>query len=261
MEYRALIRSELKQKILISLLGGDKKLSDLKNEIDSTATTILHALKEFEKLDLTTKNSGFYSLSSLGCIEAHLCDACLGASEIMEKFKTFWLTHDIHQIPSSSLLKIGMLQTSSVVKSERSELSKVHNNFLKIVENTNKVTGISPIFHPDFVSLFQKVLNVGGSVDLIITQEVFNKTFEFAISAGTGELFHKFMVEGRLNLYLLDDIKIALTTTESILSLGLFHLDGQYDYTMDLVSIDPRALEWGEEVFQSFLKRAEKVSV
>jgi predicted transcriptional regulator len=260
-EYRALIRSELKQKILISLLRGDKKLSDLKTDINSTETTILHALKEFEKLDLTTKNAGVYSLSPLGRIEAQLCDACFGATEMMEKFKVFWLTHDIHQIPSGSLLKLGMLQAATVVKSERSELAKVHDNFLKMVSNTKKVTGVSPIFHPDFVSLFQDVLNVGGAVDLIVTEEVFSKTFEFAISTGTGELFHKFMGEGRLNLYLLDDIKIALTVTESSLSMGLFHLDGQYDYSMDLVSTDPQALEWGKEVFQSFLKRAKKVSL
>ncbi len=60
MEYRALLRSELKQKILLSLLSGDKKLSDIKADVASTETTILHALKEFEKLDLTTTNLALF---------------------------------------------------------------------------------------------------------------------------------------------------------------------------------------------------------
>ncbi len=49
MEYRALFRSELKQEILLRLLKGDKRLSELKAELESTETTILHVLKEFRK--------------------------------------------------------------------------------------------------------------------------------------------------------------------------------------------------------------------
>lgn len=261
MEYRALLRSELKQKILLSLLKSDKRLSDLKAEVESTETTILHVLKEFEKLDLTTKNAGTYCLSPLGHIEAQLCDACYSTTEAMDKFKAFWLTHDTCQIPPDLMLKLGMLKESMIVKSERSELSKVHENFLKLMTNTKKVQGTSSIFHPDFVGIFKDILNSGGSIDLIITEEVFSRTFESAISTGDGELFQKFMLEGRLNLYLLDEIKAALTVTENVFSMGLFHLDGQYDYSMDLVSTDPNALQWGEELFQSILKQAKKVSL
>ncbi len=260
-EYRALIRSELKQKILLSLLRGDKKLSDLKAEVDSTETTILHALKEFENLELTTKTAGVYSLSPLGQIEARICENSYGTTEAMEKFKTFWLTHDIQPIPSNLLLQAGMLKEATIVKNDRSELGKVHETFLKMMVNTKKVMGTSPIFHPDFVGLFKDVLTSDGSVDLIVTEEIFSKTFEKAIAMGEAELFHKYMTEGRLNIYLLDELKLALTVTENIFSMGLFHINGQYDYSMDLVSKDTRALQWGEMVFQSYLKQARKVSL
>jgi predicted transcriptional regulator len=258
--YIALLRSELKQKILLSLLRSDKKLADLKTDIVSTETTILHVLKEFEKLDLTSKTAGVYSLSSLGLIEAQLCQDCYNAAQVMEEFKEFWLLHNITPIPVHLLYKIGALQDAKLVKSQRSELGKVHETFLKIMTKTKKVKGTSPIFHPDFVALFKNVLNSGGTIELIVTNEVFNKTFESAIAARDGELFQKYLLEGQLKIYIRDDIKIALTVTENIFSLGLFNLNGEYDYSTDLVSVNPKALQLGDEIFQEYLKHSERVN-
>jgi predicted transcriptional regulator len=258
--YIALLRSELKQKVLLSLLNGDKKLADLKTNVDTTETTILHVLKEFEKLGLTTKNAGVYSLSSLGRIEAQMCQESYSVGQVMEKFKDFWLLHDIKPIPANLLLKIGVLRNASLVKSERSELGKVHDTFLKMMSNTKKVLGVSPIFHPDFVSVFKAVLSAGGTIELVATNEVFNKTFESAITTRDAESFQSFLVKGQLKIYLLDDLKIALTVTENMVSLGLFTLKGEYDYTTDLVSTDASALQLGEEIFREYLKKAERVN-
>lgn len=260
MSFIALLRSELKQKVLLSLLEGDKKLADLKDDVETTDTTILHVLKEFEKLNLTTKLAGMYSLSSLGLIEAQICKDSYNTAQVMEKFREFWLLHDITPIPSQFLNKLGMLQEAEILKSELSSLGKVHETFLKMMVNTKKVFGVSPIFHSDFVAVFKEVLNSGGKVDLIVTNEVFNKTLESTISTHDGELFQKFLVNGQLRVYLLDDLKIALTVTEKNFSLGLFHLNGEYDYTTDLVSINPLALQWGEEIFHEYIRRAEKVN-
>lgn len=260
MEYIALLRSELKQKVLRSLLNSDKKLAELKTDIGTTETTILHVLKEFEKLGLTTKNAGVYSLSSIGRVDAQICEDSYKIGQVMKKFKDFWLLHDIKPIPASLIFKIGALRNASLVKSESSELGKVHDTFLKMMSNTKKVLGVSPIFHPDFVSVFKKVLSAGGTIELVATNEVFNKTFERAISTRDAESFQNFLVKGQLRIFLLDDLKIALTVTENMVSLGLFTLKGEYDYTTDLVATDSSALQLGEEIFREYLKKAERVN-
>lgn len=260
LEYIALLRSELKQKVLLSLLKSDKKLAELKTDINTTETTILHVLKEFEKLGLTTKSAGIYHLSALGRIDAQICEDSYNAGQVMAKFKEFWLTHDIKPIPTNLLFKIGVLRNASLVKSERSELGKVHDTFLKMMANTKKVLGVSPIFHQDFVSVFKAVLSAGGTIELVATNEVFNKVFERAVSTRDAELFQTFLVKGQLKIYLLDDLKIALTVTENMVSLGLFSLKGEYDYTTDLVATDVSALQLGEEIFREYLKKAERVN-
>lgn len=56
----------------------------------------------------------------------------------MEKFSDFWLSHDIKPLPPNLYYKLGALQDAKIVKSERSELGKVHDTFLKIMANTKK---------------------------------------------------------------------------------------------------------------------------
>ena len=261
MEYRAIIRSELKQKIIFSLLKGDKRISELSTEIDSTETTILHALKEFENLTLTTKNSGVYSLTPLGRLEAQICQGSYRATNVISKFKEFWATHDVTPIPPKLMLQIGALDEATLVKTESSELGKVHETFLKMIANTKHVKGTSSVFHPDFVDTFKMLLKQGGSMDLVLTNEVLDKTFEIALASGDGELFQKFLHDEQLNIYLADDLKVALTVTENIFSLGLYDLNGHYDYSMDLIAQHPDALKWGEELFQEYIRKAKKIEM
>ena len=97
------LRSELKLRILLSLLKGDQKLAELKAEIGTRETTILHALKNLEELNLTTKSDGVYSLTSLGFIDSQIFGECSSAADVMEKLKDFWLPHDVMSIPTSSI--------------------------------------------------------------------------------------------------------------------------------------------------------------
>ena len=73
MDYLSPLRSELKINIMLSLLNGEKNLSELKSVIDTRETTILHVLKDFENLSLSEKTHGTYKLTSLGFLEAQIC--------------------------------------------------------------------------------------------------------------------------------------------------------------------------------------------
>ncbi len=249
MDYLAPLRSELKLSILLSLLNGNKKLAELKDEIKTRETSILHVLKEFESLSLTTKSSGIYSLTSLGLIEARICKDCYNTVEVLEKFKDFWLSHDVKPIPPSLMMKMGALIDSTLIHSGRTDLSRVYDVFLKFLMESKKVMGISPIFHPDYVPVIEKLLSRGGSVELVLTSAVLKKTF-----AATKLNLAKNFKDDTLKLYLNENLKVALTVTNKNFSLGLFTVDGEYDDKMDLISVNPQAIQWGEELFQSILK-------
>ena len=255
MSYLSTLRAELKQKIILNLLNGEKKLSELKADTATRETSILHVLKEFENLHLTTKTGGAYSLTSLGIIEAQICQEMISTTKVMEKFKDFWLTHDIKAIPPYLTSRLGAREDSTLIPTEKTELGQVYINFLQILMTSNKVTGISPIFHPDYVPVTEQLLSQGKNVDLILTTAVLNKT----LSSAHMDLLKKSFVEGTLKIFLNEDVKVALTVTDKNFSLGLFTLDGDYDDNMDLISINPKSIHWGEELFQNKLKESRRI--
>ncbi|MFB3889704.1 MAG: helix-turn-helix transcriptional regulator [Candidatus Bathyarchaeia archaeon] len=260
MDYLAPLRSALKLNILLSLLKGEKRISELRAELETSETTILHALKDLEELNLTKKSGGVYQLTSLGALEAELCSGFSSAVQTMDKFHEFWLTHDITTLPSNLVLKLGYLKDSTLVRTELAELGMVHKTFLQLLLSSKKVRGVSPFFHPDFVAAFKMLLNQGSSVELVLTKAVLNKTLSLT-DAAEMKLVKEFIAENRLKFFLREDLKVALTITESGFSLGLFNRDGTYDDKMDLISFNREAIEWGEKLFEACLKDSKEVKL
>ena len=237
-------------KILLSLLSGERKISELKSDVETRDTTILHILEEFGDLNLTVKSQGVYKLTPLGVIEAKIFKEYISTTEVIEKFKDFWLSHNVADIPTHLLLNIGALSDALLIRTEATELDIVHTKILEILKTSKKVRGIAPVFHRDYVPVVETLLKEGNFVELIFTNKVLNKTLT---SAETG-LIKKFIQEGTLKISLNENVKIALTVSDNSFSLGLFKLNGEYDYGADLMSLNPKAIEWGERLFEGIVK-------
>jgi predicted transcriptional regulator len=242
--------------VLLALLRGAKGLTELRAEVGSSDTTILHALKDLEAMYLTVKSDRAYELTTLGIMESLIIDEASSAAEVLQKFRDFWLLHDITYIPPHLLRRIGALKDSTLIRANTLKLKGVHETFLKIILTSKRIMGISPIFHSDYVSTFNQLLSKGALVDLILTTDVFKKTLEVA----GDEIIGKYLKEESLKLFINDRVNVALTVTEKVFSLGLFTSTGEYDYNMDLISHNLDALVWGESLFKHFLKNSEQIN-
>ena len=251
------LRSELKLKILLSLLNGGKKISDLRFDAETRDTTILHVLQEFGDLNLTTKTQGLYKLSSLGIIVAKNINEFLSTGEVIEKFRDFWLSHNVDDIPAYLLQCIGALKDAQLVRTQALELGIVHQTFMEGIKTAKKIKGISPIFHPDFISSFGELLEQGSTIELIVSGEVINKITGFVDL----DLIMKYLKEDKLRVFVKNDLKIALALTESSFSLGLFSLSGSYDDSMDLRSNSCEAIKWGERLFEDAIKGSQRIGL
>ena len=257
MDYLSPLKSELKLKILLSLLNGEKKIAELKDEVETRDTTILHILEEFGDLNLTTKTQGVYSLSSLGIMEAKIFKEHISTVEVIDKFKDFWVSHDMSDIPEHLLLNLGALKDATLVRTEATELGIVHKTFMETIKTAKRIQGISPIFHTDFISTFAQLLNQGCTIELAVSSEILKKIMNFV----NLEQAKKYFITDNLKIFLKDDLKIALTLTENSFSLGLFALSGAYDDSTDLVSNSRKAIDWGERLFLDAVKGSTRIGL
>ena len=257
---RLAVCSDLRRNLLVCLREGKKPLSELRDELEASSTTAIHALRELEKNNLVFQDvDRGYSLTKIGEIVALKITDFVNAIEVLKKHERFWLEHDLSGIPSHLLEKIGRLRDSTLAEDISTDIFKVHLNFVNLLKNAKEIKGVFSIFVPDYPLLFgDLIIKKKADVQLVMTEEVFNKM----LGITNQKLLKKAIKDEnfKLKLYTVEEnINAAFTVTDYFLSFGLFHVDGSYDYNRDIISYDREAIEWGRELFEWYLKRAERV--
>lgn len=249
---KAATRSGIRSKILLYLLNGEKGNRELSEQMGIKKTSTIHAFKELINDDMIIRTSrGLFRLTPLGYFQALVLKNAVSSLSAFVQNKEFWLNHDISGIPAELFQKIGMLSGSTVIKADEIDHLKSHESFLREVSKAEVFHGVSPIVAPGHVDLVVALVNAGKPAQLILTEDVLRKIL--AVDSRPLELlkydnFEMFTVK--------EDVKVAFTVTDKILSLGLFDLDGDYDLTNDMVCMSESAVIWGMELFDYFHRRA-----
>ena len=253
--------SDLRRGILISLREGKKALSELRSELDVSSTTAIHALRELgrEKLVFQDEDRD-YALTKIGGVIALKLTDFINAIDVLKKHEHFWLEHDLSGIPPHLLAKIGMLSNSILIADTPTDVFKSHTILLQILEKANEVRGIYPFFHLEYMEIIEELVKRERiAVELIVTNEVLDNLIGVV---ETEKAFKKFLHEPNFALFAIDeDVKIALTLTDSVFYLGLFDDDGIYDYNRALISDDIQALTWGRELYEHYRQLSEVVDL
>ncbi len=252
--------SELRRNTIIALREGMMPLSELRAELAVSSTTAIHALRELEKHNLVFQDERrYYGLTKIGEIVALKLIDFTDAVAVLKKYEDFWLTHDLSGIPPHLLEKIGRLKDSILIEAPVTDLFKVHSSYIDMITKAKEIKGVSPIFVPELTFVYETVtIKKKSDVQLIVTREVLDKILD----AIDNESFKKSIKDGSLKLYIVKgDVKVAFTVTDYCLSFGLFNLGGTYDWNRDLRNYSKEAIEWGEELFEWYLKRSERVMI
>lgn len=250
--------SNLRRSILISLKEGKKALRELRDELEVSSTTAIHALRELEKNNLVFQDlDRGYSLTKIGEIVALKLTDFVDVIEVLKKHENFWLTHDLSGIPPHLLEKIGWLKDSTLIEAPATDLFKVHSTYIDMITKAEEIKGVSPIFVPELPFVYETItIEKKGDVQLVVTEGVLNKIDREVLE----NIFSD--KNSKLKLYIMKgDVKVAFTVTDYCLSFGLFNLDGTYDWNKDLRSYDKEAIEWGKELFEWYRKRAERILI
>ena len=250
--------SSVRTKIILSLNRGNKDLNTLKNELKLESSAALHALKKLESQNIIIKKENEYSLSSFGRLYAVKSEHLFKSFYTIKKCEKIWLDHWITGIPKKLLKEVKCLNNSFLVESTPTDIIKPHSHYAKLVTKAHKIKCISPIFYYPHIDIYKNALDRDADVKLILTPLILTKMIE---TAGMG-ILKQILSSENFKLYRIDeDVKIVFTVTENFLSLGLFSTEGLYDATMNLISYDVDAIEWGNKLFNYYLNRTRKFTL
>ena len=256
---RLLSCSDLRNNLAQALRDGKKMtLSELSELVGASSPACVHALRELTKEYVTRQDEKRnYLLTNIGEIVTRKFEELNLAITALTQNREFWLDHDLSAIPEHLLDKIGCLADSTVLSTTPTELFKTFSTLYTLLENAKEIHGISPIFVEDLTTQFIRFVGKNIDVELIFTPDVLDATLKSAPEKELKDALKKnlkfFKMEGQSNF--------ALTLTDYFVFLGFFRPDGTFDWSNALMSYNPEALAWGQELFAIYLERAEPVAL
>jgi predicted transcriptional regulator len=262
------ICSDARRMLFLSLLDGEKSLSDLREDFGMTSSALSHQLRELEDANFVVENARRnYVLTSIGRIMAIRLIGAHHAMAVLSTHKTFWLEHDLSSIPDHLLGHIGCLNGATLIEATRSEPLSAFHEFLRLLEGARTIRLlISFVIDPRWTSheelqtkeLFPTPRSLDGyDVHNIATREVLDRLIDI-----TGRERLAQAINDGLDLRITDEHpQLALAVTERHALLGLHFLNGVFDLSRMLVSDSPDGLKWGNAMWAHYSKRSHVVTL
>lgn len=255
--------SEKRRAIMFLLLEAPKTLDDIKSKLKVSTPEIQPKLKELIAENMVEKIDDYYYLTPLGNVAAIHYKAFFETTTAIEKHKDYWNTHDLTSIPKDFLFRIKDLNGCDIVRLEDCDFGESHKPFLENVSNALSFKGVTCIFIREWNYLFSELSNERIPIEIIITPSVYEK-----IMNGYAEDLARGLQNPNAHVYVCEESLGASFATAELLpagkffSLSLNFKNGLgHDHRSDMMSLDSRAVKWGEDLFEYYKARSSEIKI
>lgn len=247
--------SDIRTNILLQLLETPSSLTDLKDILKITSANISPRIRELEKGNLISKRGNHYCLSPIGAILTKKLCSMISLSMLLEEKASYFDDHDLEPIPPCMLSRIEEIRKSEVIHNTLENTTAIDDLIFDNLLKSKSVKVILPIFNQHYLDIFSSIARKNLPVTIILTERI-SKVVE--------KNFNDQLVcfkSNNVDLFVINDVKLALIVTDSFLSLSLFGKNTYIYNQSNLVSSDRSSLNWGDELFEHYIRKAEKIKL
>ncbi|MDI6876244.1 MAG: winged helix-turn-helix domain-containing protein [Methanomicrobiales archaeon] len=248
--------SEKRKGLLLLLRSGPKTWEEIKTSLAVTATGMLPQIKILAENHLVQQDGKRYRLTDRGEIVAAHLEPLIKTLNVLERLGAFWNEHDHSAIPPRLLARIGELGDIKIVEGNPEEIYEPHREFLDNILRSRRLVGIAPFVHPIYPEFFLRLAERGMEISLLLTEGAYSK-----IEKDYSDKLMRGLQYENAHLYVFpDDIRLAFVVTDIFFSVSFFFRNGVFDPKRDIVSFDPSARAWGEELFEHYRSLSREVT-
>lgn len=273
----AIFLSEKRKNILLLLIEGPKSNCELKNAFDFPWKSMIPQIKKLVELGLVIQKDGMYFLSEMGTVIATNMQFLLNTLKIYDENRDFWFEHDLSSIPFNLLTRIGDLGQCRVFKPDLSHMFKVQEDIIKCMLDSSRIMVLASAIHPAYHLACLEFIEKKIDLTVILTESVFESIQAECLQKSDTvfsdisvlkldlqeykkevQLFlncensHFFVSEGEKK-------PMMLIVTDKIFALSLLDKNDRVDRHY-IVSFEPGALKWGEELFEYYKKNSRPIN-
>jgi predicted transcriptional regulator len=249
-------RSDKRKDLLMFLDSGSKNIDEIRDELDVTATSILPQIKKLIDSDLVVQEDRMYKLTVMGEFISKKVKPLINALEVVEKNNSYWTGHDLNAIPRHLLERISELGDCILIEPDLNHIYEPSQEIVDNVGNAKRVSTFASYFNPAYLPLYVELGRKDAELSLNFTQCVWDH-----LSNRHSGMVEELIEMDNVSFYISKDgIKLTeISVTDKIMLLGLFDKNGKFDQQF-IMSADPKALKWGQELFDYFKRLSRQVN-
>ncbi|MCZ7383020.1 MAG: winged helix-turn-helix domain-containing protein [Candidatus Methanoperedens sp.] len=249
--------SEKRRVILLMLQEEPKTLREINDYFKATSPEMIPQIRKLENGNLISQEGKKYVLTEIGEIVSQSFNQLSQTLKIFESNMRFWKEHSISGIPPEFQMRLYELGEYNILEGTLTEIFKPHEEYIKNLLKSERVRGVSPILHPEYPKVVTMLAERGVDISIVVPREIFEK-----LQKEHKKELQEYLSYGNASMRTSDEqIKIACTTSDTFLSMRLFLKDNTYDFYKNIISYEISALKLGEDLFNYYEKRSEKIEL
>ncbi|WP_042686784.1 helix-turn-helix transcriptional regulator [Candidatus Nitrosotenuis chungbukensis] len=244
------ISSEQRLNIILGLNTEKSNLSNMARRLDATAAEVHRNFSRLQKAGFVRKDSdGNYELTLYGKI---ICTQ-IPTFSFMIKNKKYFESHDLMDIPTKYIQRIGALADSKLITGYvkvMEEWENIYKNSKKYIYNIL----IEIPYNEGLLKILENKLENKTKIESIFSEDmVVSKERRDLLSKFN---FSKFIKSGALERKMMKNVKIAMVLNENEAGLSFPTNEGEPDMSKMLYSSDKSFHEWCFDFFNESWKNA-----
>lgn len=244
-DFIKLFSSERRLEMLEALLRGENAEAIRTRFPGSTYAYTLNTLKTAGMVSEMGREISITAKGRASLITLAQANESLATFDAISRF---YHDHDI-ELPDEFYSRLYQISDIEPVVSDPSDVLKPHRIFSEHILRSREIYGVSPLIYPDYPTLFAGIIESATIISLVVTEEIFQVISEYPLEGYEN-----------LEIYVIDrNPKIAVTVTDTFLSIGFFYRSGLYDFSRDLIATSPSALNFGRDLVEYYRRQARKV--
>lgn len=243
-----ILTSNMRTRLILAIYESSKNLDTLRRELKKPSATILHGLKELETINLVQKSKKNYRLTSNGYLLATNMVKLIENWYTINNNRDFWNNHDLSGIPDEFLKKMYFLKDVEYVTSTTIDLSNAFNRYINLIENTENLRIILPIYSENHLKHIINLLKEKSieNLELIVSDNILK-------SIKRKQSYKRVLFSDNVKLIRIkQNLKLFLTCSDEAMSLTLFFKDGYYDDSQILIGNSKKSMQWAEDLFNHY---------
>ncbi len=256
-DFKIVSSSGVRTKIIISLTEGTTKLKDLKEGLNIDSSTILHAMKKLKNRDLIYKKNDEYFISQTGKVVG------LKLIDMIKMLFTFKENEDLmfdSEIPIDMLMEFKDLHFADFQLTESPDFNFA-NHFQEYIIESDNIRGVAPIANINIMETCKLIVEHGKDLEVIINQPVFNETMD-VLGSNILDKMLDLISEDKIKIWSIEQkLNISFFLTDNFIFLGFLKTSGNEINLKDMVSYHQSAINWGNRLFDYYLKNSNQLEL